>query len=69
MSMKMLRLAASVFAVAVAATPASAFSAGCPSHLSNGSQVCHNTGGTECKSCTYNCSGTSYTWNVCDLPQ
>lgn len=74
MRRKLLRFGFAALAVALA-VPASATeskacvgaSCGCPSHLTNGQIACHNTSGSACSSCAYNCEGTSYTWCVCEL--
>lgn len=63
------RLSAAMLAMAAAGMPVAAMDAGCPSHLTGpGGVVCHNTEGTSCSSCTYNCgSYGTHTWDVCGL--
>lgn len=70
MRKRVIRLAVACFAVAVLGSIGAreAEAAGCPSHLTDGSTVCHHTSGTDCNSCRYKCSdGESYTWTVCNV--
>jgi len=72
MRAQILRLACALLAVSFAAPLAPAEAevdgCGCPSHLENGTIACHNTAGSWCGNCTYNCGAAgTYKWCVCHL--
>lgn len=64
----LIRLSLVLLALAAVSRPNTAHAGACPSHLTNGTIVCHLTGGTSCEVCFYSCDdGSRPVWNTCNV--
>ncbi len=63
------RLIAATLFLGAAGGPASASAmpGECPATLTNGLIACHWVQGLACNWCKYNCDGSYFIWNTCDM--